>query len=198
MTVSTILNVVWGAPINIENMNSNNQWEQGVVRGMNLLGHVDFYFYFYLFIYLFLEIEGFKYQSQMNQVKNQKRVKDTPHSSYHAWTNMSVEGVLFEASTYIVYLRERFCFPLLCTFKKVIKSIDVKIDVQKGTMRCKRNLTINVLVSSNTCSHRFLSHDSSPHWLPYSFLLRFAFGFQVFTDKTFEVLMGFLELCSTY
>ena len=66
MTVNTILGVVWGAPINIENMNSNNQWEQGVVKGMNLLGHLDFNFnlIFNLFIDLFLEIEGFKYQSQ--------------------------------------------------------------------------------------------------------------------------------------
>ena len=40
------------------------------------------------------------------------------------------EGVLFEALAYIVYIRERYNFPLVCTLKKAIKNFEVKVDVQ--------------------------------------------------------------------
>ena len=46
---------------------------------------------------------------------------------------MSVERVLFETLVYIVYIRERYYFPLVHTFKKVnIKNFQLKVDVQKG------------------------------------------------------------------
>ena len=47
---------------------------------------------------------------------------------------MSVERVLlFEALVYIVFIREKYCFPLVHTFKKVIKNFKLKVDVQKGS-----------------------------------------------------------------
>ena len=49
---------------------------------------------------------------------------------------------------YIVYIRERYCFSLVCTFKKVIKNFEVKVDVQKGPLRFKGKLTLDVVVSS--------------------------------------------------
>ena len=33
---------------------------------------------------------------------------------------------------YIVYIRVRDCFFLLCTFSKAIKNLEVKVDVEKG------------------------------------------------------------------
>ena len=70
------------------------------------------------------------------------------------------EGVLVEALAYITYTSERYYFSLVCTFKKVIKDFEVKVDVQ-FTSRF----------------HSLLLYDNSPKWLPCSFLLWFAFGF---------------------
>ena len=42
---------------------------------------------------------------------------------------------MFEALAYIMYTKERYCFSLLCTLIKVIKNIEVKVDVQKGALR---------------------------------------------------------------
>ena len=33
---------------------------------------------------------------------------------------------------YILYIRERCCFSLVCTSERVVKSYEVKVDVQKG------------------------------------------------------------------
>ena len=44
-------------------------------------------------------------------------------------------GVLFEALPYIVYIRERYFFSLLRTFKKSTKNFEVYVDSQKGAPR---------------------------------------------------------------
>ena len=36
---------------------------------------------------------------------------------------------------YIVYIRERYCFSLVCTFQKAIKNFEVNVDSQKGAPR---------------------------------------------------------------
>jgi hypothetical protein len=58
-------------------------------------------------------------------------------SSYHICTNVSVrKGILFEALVYVLHLRERYYFSLVCIFKKVIiLFFEVKVDVQKGVVR---------------------------------------------------------------
>jgi hypothetical protein len=50
-----------------------------------------------------------------------------------------VEGVLFEALAYIIYVRERYCSPLACAFTKAIANFEIKVDVQKGTLRFREN-----------------------------------------------------------
>ena len=42
--------------------------------------------------------------------------------------------MIFEALAYIVYIREKVYFSLVCTFKKNIKNVKVNLDVQKGTL----------------------------------------------------------------
>ena len=44
---------------------------------------------------------------------------------------------------------ERYYFSLVCTSKKVVKKYDVKVDVQKGAIRFRGTLMIDVLLSSN-------------------------------------------------
>ena len=56
---------------------------------------------------------------------------------------------------------ERCYCSLVCTFKKVIKNVEVKVDVQKGTLGRRENLTINMLVSFNPSFHPLLSYDNS-------------------------------------
>ena len=46
----------------------------------------------------------------------------------------------------------------MCTFDKAIKIIEVKVDVQKGPLRFIEKLTIDVLVSSNSCYHSLNCH----------------------------------------
>ena len=43
---------------------------------------------------------------------------------------------------------ERYCFSPVCTFKKVIKNLKLKVDVRKGPIRFRGKSTIDVLVSS--------------------------------------------------
>ena len=51
---------------------------------------------------------------------------------------------------YIVYIRDRYYFSLVCTFRKAINFFEVKVDVQKGSLRFReKHLTIDVLFSSN-------------------------------------------------
>ena len=72
------------------------------------------------------------------------------------------KGLLFESLVCIVYIRERCYFSLVCTYTKAIKNYEVKIDVQKETLKHGEKLTIDVLVLSNTHSHRLLSYHNSP------------------------------------
>jgi hypothetical protein len=38
---------------------------------------------------------------------------------------------------YIVYIRERYSFSLVCTFQKAIENVEVKINVQKMSLRVR-------------------------------------------------------------
>jgi hypothetical protein len=46
-------------------------------------------------------------------------------------------------------MRERYYCFLVFTFEKAINIVEVKVDVQKGALRFREKLTIDVLVSSN-------------------------------------------------
>lgn len=47
-----------------------------------------------------------------------------------------LERVLFEVFVYIVYVRERSCFYVVCTFQfKIVKNFKLKADVQIGPLR---------------------------------------------------------------
>ena len=50
----------------------------------------------------------------------------------------------------------------MCAFKKVIKTIEVKVDVQKRFLGFKEILTTDVLVLSNSHFHSLLPHGNSP------------------------------------
>ena len=50
----------------------------------------------------------------------------------------------------------------MCTFKKGIKNFAENEDVQKGTLRFRGNMTIDVLVPSNSRSHSLLSYGNNP------------------------------------
>jgi hypothetical protein len=52
---------------------------------------------------------------------------------YHVRTNVSVERGISRGK--IVYMREKYCCSLACTFQEDIKNFEVKIDVQKGSLR---------------------------------------------------------------
>ena len=60
----------------------------------------------------------------------------------------------------------------MCTFRKVIKYINAKVDVPKGALKCRENLRIDVLVSSNSHFHPLVSYGYNPQWLPLSILVR--------------------------
>lgn len=57
--------------------------------------------------------------------------------------------MIFGALAYIIYTRKRYYFSLLCTFKKAIEDFELKVDVQKGPLRFREKLTMDVLVSSS-------------------------------------------------
>ena len=59
----------------------------------------------------------------------------------------------------MVYMRERYSSSFVFTFKKIMKSFEVTIDVQKGVARFRNN---DVLVSSNLRFHLLLSYDNNP------------------------------------
>ena len=48
--------------------------------------------------------------------------------------------MLFEALAYIVYIGERYYFSLVCTFKKVAKNVEGKVDVRKGGLGFKESI----------------------------------------------------------
>jgi hypothetical protein len=47
-----------------------------------------------------------------------------------------------------VYIRERYYFSLVRTFKEAIDNIELKVDIQKGAFRFRGKFTLDVLVSS--------------------------------------------------
>ena len=110
-------------------------------------------------------------------------------SSYHelmwVW-----EGIYFEASTFVVYMRKTYYLSLVRTSEKSIKDVEVKVNVQKGILGFKEKF--NVLVPSDSHLHSMLLYDNSPQWRNYPFLLGFAYGFQVFTNWR---LMHSLKIC---
>ena len=63
------------------------------------------------------------------------------------------KGVLFEALAYKVYISERYCFSLACTFKRFIKVFELHV-ILKGGLRIW--LTMNLPASSNSCLHLFV------------------------------------------
>lgn len=62
------------------------------------------------------------------------------NSSYHIQTNASVEKLLFEALVCMVFTRERYCISLVCTIRKAIKKLEVKVDVhERGHMILRKD-----------------------------------------------------------
>ena len=53
-------------------------------------------------------------------------------SSYYIWTNVSVRRYIIWGISVRNVHRERYCFSLVCSFKKVIKNFEVKVGVQGG------------------------------------------------------------------
>ena len=47
---------------------------------------------------------------------------------------------------YIICIRERYYFSLLCKFIKAIKNVEVKVDVQEGSLGFRGKPAIDVLV----------------------------------------------------
>ena len=62
---------------------------------------------------------------------------------------------------YIVCIREKYCFSLVCTFRKAIKICEVNIDSQKGFQDLEEKLTIDVLVSFTLHFHPLLLDGDS-------------------------------------
>ena len=56
---------------------------------------------------------------------------------------------------YIVYIRERYCFSLVCTFEKVVYLFKVKVDAQKGALRF-RNFFDNRCISFIHCYYMII------------------------------------------
>jgi hypothetical protein len=62
-----------------------------------------------------------------------------------------------------IYISGRYCFPLVCTFKKAIKNFEVKCRCTKGGYEVLIiNLRMNVFVSSNSHFYPLLSYGDSP------------------------------------
>ena len=85
--------------------------------------------------------------------------------TYHVWTNMSVRRVIiWGISVHSIHKEEVLFLSLVCTCKKAsINKFEVYVDVQNGALRFRgKHLTIDVLVSSNSCCHPFLSYGNCP------------------------------------
>lgn len=70
-----------------------------------------------------------------------------------------IEGVLFEASIYIIHIRKRHYFSLVRTFRNAVKNFEVKVSVPCGL---GKHLITDVLVSPKSCFHPFLSYGNNP------------------------------------
>ena len=93
----------------------------------------------------------------------------------------------------------------MCTFQKAIKDFEVKVHVLKGAPKFKvNNLTIDVLISSNSYFQSSLSYGNSMNIM--SILVWFAFGFLVssnwrllecsWTPLSFDLQIVVQLLCS--
>lgn len=79
---------------------------------------------------------------------------------------------LFEASTYVVYIKEGYLIPRVCTFIEGFISWS-EGQCTKGNLSLRQKTTIKVLVSQ---LHSLLSCGNNPQCLPCPlFLLKFAF-----------------------
>ena len=59
-------------------------------------------------------------------------------------------------------IRKRYYFSLVCTFRKAMKNIEVKLNVLKGPQDLMKFLTIDVLVSSHSRYHSLFSYGNNP------------------------------------
>ena len=87
------------------------------------------------------------------------------------------KGYNIEASTYILYVRERYYFPLVCTFMKATKNVAGKGICTKGVLEFRERNWQYVLVSSNSSFLPLLSYCNSPQCVRSPFLWGFAVGF---------------------
>ena len=116
-------------------------------------------------------------------------------SSYHIWTNMSIErGVLWDIIVHSIHVKERYSFFYSVYIQQGYYYFELNIDVQKGTYVLEKWLTINVLVSSTLCFHPLLSYGNSPQSLSYPFLLRLCvWVLGCYKLEILGVLIGSLE-----
>jgi hypothetical protein len=52
---------------------------------------------------------------------------------------------------YKAYIGKRYCFSLVCTYRKAIKNFEVDVYVPKGPPNVEILFTMHVMVSSNLC-----------------------------------------------
>lgn len=90
------------------------------------------------------------------------------------------KGILYKALPYIVYVRERYYYSLVSTFKEIIKTFSIKVDVQKGVLGFRDKFDKDMIISPNLCFHLLLSYGNHSQWLPSPILLGFSFEFYVF------------------
>jgi hypothetical protein len=84
-------------------------------------------------------------------------------SSYHVWTNMSVKGgIIWDISAHSIHKGDSLIFLKLCIIKKAIKSVEVKVDVEKGGPRVWKKGPKDVLVWSKSRLCPLLSYGNTP------------------------------------
>ena len=62
---------------------------------------------------------------------------------------------------YTIYIRERYNICIMCTLKEVIKNFERKVYIQEGVLSLRENLTISVLVSSNSRVYPWVSRGNN-------------------------------------
>ena len=93
-------------------------------------------------------------------------------SSYYIQTKVSVRrGIIWGIDVRSIDKGE------VLIFFFEINCFEAKVDIQKGALRFRMLLTIDVLVSSNSYLHPLLPHGNKPTWLLCSLLLGFPLGF---------------------
>jgi hypothetical protein len=63
---------------------------------------------------------------------------------------------------YIVCIRGRYSFSLVCTFNKAIKNFKVKVDVRKRALRLREKNENNFVSLITVCVHSLLLYGNSP------------------------------------